>query len=76
MLLTSAIFLRGLARGYLGLLFDQAFITDEATDLTTASNAAPNSYQELIDAAVADMDAVIKNTSTQKFTFSNQFVNG
>lgn len=76
MLLSSALFLRGLARGYLGLLFDQAFITDENTDLTVLGDASPNTYQEMIAAAVADMDAVIANTSSNTFTFSGQFVNG
>ncbi len=76
MLLSGAFFLRGLARGYLGLLFDQAFITDENTDLTTLGDATPNTYQEMIASAVADMDVVIANAATQDFTFSAQFVNG
>ncbi len=76
MLLTSALFLRGLARGYLGLLFDQAFLTDETTDLSALSSVEANTYQEMIAGAISDLNAVIANTSFQSFTFSSQFVNG
>ena len=74
MLLSSAYFLRGIARGYLGLVFDQAFITDETTDLVTVADEEPVDYKALIAAALTDLDKVIEET--QSYDLSNNFFNG
>ncbi len=57
MILASAYFLRGISLGYLGLMFDQAYITDENTDLLEPLEFSP--YQEVIEAAVQDMERAI-----------------
>jgi len=74
MLLTSAYLLRGLARGYLGLIFDEAYLTDENTDLTQSIEFSP--YTVMIEGAVSDMEQVIQIASGEVFTMDASFING
>ncbi len=57
-ILAQAYLLRGLARGYLGLMYDQAFLIDEnfviGEDTPTFA-----SYNALIDASISDLDQAI-----------------
>lgn len=53
----GAFLLRGLSRGYLGLIFDQSLLVDETTDLETLPGFS--AYPEVIAAAVADLETAI-----------------
>lgn len=71
---SSAYFLRGISLGYLGLLFDRAVIIDENTDpLLTASIS---NYNDVISAALADLDKSIQLSSTNTFTLPTNLING
>lgn len=56
--LAQAYFLRGLARGYLGLIYDQGYLLDENFDVTT-DVAEFKPYTEIIEAALSDIDEAI-----------------
>ncbi len=75
MLLSSALLLRGLGLGYLGLLFDQAYITDENTDL---DNLVFSEYNDVIAAAVVDLETAIAVATEDDLSFSTDaaFING
>ncbi len=53
-LLASAYFIRGVARGYIGLIYNQGYIAGPETDPTVVQDFAP--YSEIIAAAVEDID--------------------
>jgi len=57
-ILAQAYFLRGLGRGYLGMLFDQGFLIDENFDATTDTPEFVE-YGALVDAAVADFQQAL-----------------
>lgn len=57
-ILAQAYLLRGIARGYLGMMYDQAFLIDENFVIgEDVPQFAP--YGTIIDAAVSDLDAAI-----------------
>lgn len=70
----SAHFLRGLAYGYLGLLFDKGYLIDENSDLSQTLSFV--GYEELIDQAITDLDAAIAVASSNDFTITDNFING
>ncbi len=70
----SAHFLRGIAYGYLGLLFEKGFIIDENTDLSQELPFV--GYEELIVQAIADLDATISVATNNDFTINDNFFNG
>ncbi|MEM7297961.1 MAG: RagB/SusD family nutrient uptake outer membrane protein, partial [Bacteroidota bacterium] len=70
----GALFLRGIARGYVGLIFDRGYIVDEDTDLTQTLEFRP--YTEIIASAVSDMEAAIVVANTGGDDFSHGFFNG
>lgn len=67
--LAQAYFLRGVARGYLGMFFDQAYLIDENFD---ASTDVPEfvAYGNLIDGAQADLDQAIALAGSSSATFA------
>lgn len=69
-ILAQAYFLRGTARGYLGLMYDQAFLIDENFVIgEDTPQFVP--YGQMIDAAVSDLDEAINLASgATTFTFS------
>tara|TARA_Y100001935_G_scaffold238369_1_gene224934 strand:+ start:323335 stop:325116 length:1782 start_codon:yes stop_codon:yes gene_type:complete len=68
--LAQAYFLRGLARGYLGLMYDQGYLIDENFDAAT-DEAEFVPYTTIIDAAVADLDkAITLADASSTFTFN------
>lgn len=72
--LAQSYFLRGLARGYLGLIYDQAYLLPADFDATTVDPAdvefAP--YDEVIANAVSDLDqAITLAGQAEGFTFSS-----
>jgi hypothetical protein len=65
--LAKAYFLRGMARGYLGLIYDQGYLIDENFD---SNSGTPDfvSYSDLISASLADIDKAI-SLATASSTF-------
>lgn len=72
-ILASAYFLRGISIGYLGLLFDKAIIIDENSSptITTLSN-----YNEVIAAALSDLNKAKELSQANTFTLPENFING
>ena len=55
-----AYFLRGIAFGYLGLLFDKALIFDESSELESLTYEGFVPYDEVIAQAVKDLDSSVQ----------------
>ena len=67
--LAQAYFLRGVARGYLGMFFDQGYLIDEDFDASTDTpEFVP--YGQIIDGAIADLDQAISLAASTSATFS------
>lgn len=67
----SAYLLRGLARGYLALLFDKAFLTDQDTDLGGVRETEPASYTDMLAGSLADLDKAIALGNANSFTIAS-----
>lgn len=67
----GAFLTRGVARGYLGLIYDQGYVTAADLDLANvnAAEIETNSYSELIDAAVSDLEQAISIAENNSFTW-------
>lgn len=65
---------QGLGLGYLGLIFDKAFIVDETTDLANPLTTSP--YKDVIAAAVASLDKCIAICAGKTFTFPSDWIPG
>ena len=66
----QAFFLRGMARGYLGLIYDQSYFLDENFDATT-DEAEFQPYTTLIEGALSDIDQAITLASgSSSFVFN------
>ena len=52
-------FVQGISHGYLGLYFDQAYIVDEDLDLDTITVVTFHPYQDVIAAAIEQLDSAI-----------------
>lgn len=61
-------FMQGLAHGYLGLYFDQAFVAGESLDVDTITVPVLRPYSEVIDSAIAMLDGAIAVAQTRDFT--------
>jgi hypothetical protein len=70
----SAYFLRGISLGYLGLLFDKAVIINENTD--PLATAITSNYNDVITAALADLNKSIELSSANTFTLPTSLING
>ncbi|WP_234567040.1 hypothetical protein [Rhodohalobacter sp. 614A] len=67
----QAYFLRGLSRGYLGMIYDQSYFLDENFDATT-DEAEFQPYTVLIDGALSDIDQAISLASgSSTFVFNS-----
>jgi len=74
MVLAVAHLAQGLTLGYVGLLFDKAFVVTESTDLTAA--VPVSGYKAIIDTAVACLDKCIAICSSKTFTLPSTWVPG
>jgi len=70
----AAHLLRGLVWGYLGLLFDQAPIVTEQTNLDEPLAFEP--YEELIAKAVEELEVAIAKSEAAGFDFVHNYFNG
>lgn len=70
----AAHLLRGLSWGYLGLIFDQALMVDESTDLE--KELSFSTYEEMITAALAELEEAISIAESVGPGFIHTFFNG
>ena len=69
-----AYFSQGVSLGYIGLLYDKAFIVTHETDLSVEIEASP--YKEVIAAAVASLDKCIAVCKSGNFTVPSEWLPG
>jgi len=69
-----AYFAQGVTLGYLGLVYDKAFIITHETDLT--QEITPSPYQDVLAAAVASMDKCIAICNSGSFTIPSDWLPG
>jgi starch-binding outer membrane protein, SusD/RagB family len=65
---------QGLSLGYIGLLYDKAFIVTHETDLTVNPEASP--YKDVIQAAVASLDKAIQISKGANFVIPSSWLPG
>ena len=67
----SAYFLRGVARGHLGMIYDQAFLVSAETDPLEIDPGSlePTPYGQMIDAAVSDLEQAISIAENNGFSW-------
>lgn len=72
--ITFVRFIQGLSHGQLGLLYDEAFVVDETTDLDAGVDRVP--YSQVIDAAIGYLEEVITlcNEPGQTFTIPGSWM--
>ena len=61
-------FMQGISHGYLGLYFDQAFIVDEHVAVDTVTTPEFHPHQEVLAAAIEQLDSAITISQRSKFT--------
>lgn len=69
-----AYFTQAMSLGYLGLLYDKAFIITHETDLSVEIEASP--YQDVLAAAVASLDKCIAICNSGSFTVPSEWLPG
>lgn len=69
-----AYFTQGITLGYLGLIYDKAFIVTHETDLTVEIQPSP--YKDVIAAAVASLDKCIAVCNSGSFTVPSEWIPG
>jgi len=68
-------FVQGLAHGYVALLFDKGYILDETIDVTaTIPQLKP--YNEVMAAAISQLEAAIALCQANTFTLPSTWING
>ncbi len=67
-------FIQGISYGYLGLVYDKAFIVTEHSDY--AGEFSPQSYDAVIDTAMASLQKCISVCETSDFTVPDDWFNG
>ncbi len=73
MIEANGYFIQGLSLGYLALVYDQAFITTEKTDLL---NVELSSYQTVMDSACVALNKVIEISDNNSFTIDMDWFGG
>jgi len=70
--LSQAYFLRGISRGYIGMIYDQGYLLEaDFDDATPADEVELVSYNDIIDGALSDLDRSIELAqSAETFEFS------
>ena len=68
-------FIQGLSLGYLGVVYDKAFIMKEFSNPETATLSP---YRDVVDAAIVSLDSVIAicNRPGVSFTLPDDYING
>ncbi len=67
-------FNQGITLGYLGLVFDKAYIVKETEEETDINNPKP--YNEVADAAIISFEKCIEVCNNNSFTIPDTWING
>lgn len=67
-----AYFVRGISHGYLGLIYDQAFVVTETSEYTKT----PSPYTDIIAAALTDLDKAIEICENNTFDVPAEWFGG
>jgi hypothetical protein len=70
----TAYFTQALSLGYLGLVYDKAFIITHETDLNDEIEASP--YQDVLAAALTSLDACISICNSSSFDVPTEWIPG
>jgi len=73
MIRANCYFIQGLSLGYLGLVYDQAFIMTEETD---AENVSLSPYADVIEAAINSLNKAIEISNNSSFTIPADWFGG
>lgn len=66
-------FMQGLGNGYIGLVYDKAYPSDENTDYATLS---ATTYQESIQIGISQLEKAIEVFDNNQFTLPIEWING
>ncbi|MTI89624.1 MAG: RagB/SusD family nutrient uptake outer membrane protein [Balneolaceae bacterium] len=69
-------FMQGVSLGYLGMIFDQAAITDEHTDLEDPASLEYKPYPQVLDASFAKLESAIDFMENNSFTLPSDWMPG
>ncbi len=67
-------FIQGLALGYLGLVYDKAFVITDRTQNPVEEPARP--YSEVVDSAIASLQLCVDICEDNSFTIPDDWING
>ena len=67
-------FIQGISLGYIGLVYDKAFIVDEFTE--NSLDVPPSDYHAILEKAIKSLDKCIEVCENNHFTISDDWVNG
>ncbi len=67
-------FVQGLSLGYLGLVYDKAFVITDKTQDPVSVKASP--YSEVVDSAIASLQLCINVCEDNSFTIPDDWING
>ncbi len=73
MLQSFSYFIQGTSLGYIGLVYDQAFIVLDTSDATTVPLSP---YSDVMKAAVESLDKAIEIANNNNFTVPENWING
>lgn len=73
MIKANCYFIQGLCLGYLGIVYDQAFIM---TDYTDVENVQLSPYNEVVDSALVALNRAIQISSNNSFTIPSEWFGG
>jgi len=68
-----AYFMQGLGNGYIGLVFDKGYPSDETTDYTTLEMS---DYNVSIDMAISQLEKAIEVFDNNEFVLPSEWING
>ncbi len=74
MIRAVAWFVQGISLGYLGLIYDKAFLVTHETDLTAELETSP--YTDIIHSAVESLDQAISISNQNSFTLPTEWLPG
>lgn len=69
-------FIQGATLGYLGLVYDQAYIVTEKTTQEELLTLPPSPYADVINASIVALNKSIEIANNNNFTVPNNWING
>jgi starch-binding outer membrane protein, SusD/RagB family len=74
MVRAMAFFIQGISLGYIGMLYDKAFVVTHETDIS--GDLTPSPYKDLITAALKSLDQSIAASKASTFTIPSEWIPG